>query len=220
MSLPNAPAFRCANVTEKRIMRLHTQLPVLALLLTAAIPAQLQLVRGDVDAVQGTNIFRLECTNIRLVSQTVNLQALHDASRQQDIEYEMQVRDVSQGGETVLDVVTAKTIPEIFSMGNIRLGRSDTWELFGTPGSAAGMFVTLPAFTSYVPLGPAGAWLVGSQSLIFASGTVNAIGQFQVRFEPPNDPGLVGMVVFGQGVLVQNGALLLANPDCKEVRSR
>lgn len=200
-------------------MRFHLALSLVPLV-ASLLPAQTHLVRGDVDIMQGTNAFRLECTNIRLVSQTVNLKALHDASRQKDIEYEMQVRDVSQGGLTILDVVSAKTIPEMFDMGNIRLGRSDTWEVFGTPGSAAGMFITARSQTSFVPVGASGAWLVGANAILFARGTVNAIGRFQVRYQPPNDPSLVGLEVVGQGVLIgTNNTLTLANLDCKTVRS-
>ncbi len=38
-----------------------------------------------------------QCASIRLVSSTVDLQAFDDQSRRQDIEYEMQVVDVTAG---------------------------------------------------------------------------------------------------------------------------
>ena len=202
-------------------MRTQTKIAFLPLLLATALSAQTQLVRGDVDVVKNTtNVFRLDCTNILLTSRTVNLLQLHNASRQQDIEYEMQVRDVSSGGQAILDVVSAKTIKEMFNMGNIRIGRSDTWEVFGPAGSPTAIFITLPVLTSYAPFGNAGTWLLGATPVMFAQGTVSAIGRFQVRYQPPNIPSLVGQTVVGQAALIQSGALVLTNADCKEVRSK
>ena len=82
-------------------------------LLAASAMAQTYRIVGDVDAIQGTNLFELDCTHIRLVSTTVNLQQLHDASRQQNIEYDMQVTDVSAGGLTILNVLSAVAVYEV-----------------------------------------------------------------------------------------------------------
>ena len=202
--------------------------PLTTALLTTALFAstafaQTQLVRGDVDAIQGTNLFRLDCTNIGLVSNTVDLQALHNASRQQDIEYEMQVVNVSAGGQATLNVVSAVQIPEMFGMGNLRFGRSETWEVFGMPGSATAIFVALPSATSYAPFGAAGTWLMGAQAGLFAQGTINALGRFQVRFQMPTIPGLVGTTVSSQALILEQGGgfttLVITNPGCKDVRS-
>ena len=190
-----------------------------ALIATCA-SAQTQMVRGDIDGIRGTNRFRLDCTNIELVSATVNLQQLHDLSRQRDIEFEMQVRNVSAGGRTVLDVVSATQIPEMFDMGNVRLGRSDTWEAFYTPGSAVGMFVTAEALTSYGPLGAAGTWLLGPTFLPIAFGTTNFAGRFQIDFQPPNNPSFIGANLTAQALILDpNNVLVITNPDCKDVRN-
>ena len=37
-------------------------------------------------------------------------------------------------------------------MGNIRFGRSDTWEVLGQPNSPAVIFVSVPALTTYAPV--------------------------------------------------------------------
>ena len=188
--------------------------------LTFAVGAQTQLVRGDVDGIQGTNRFRLDCTaNVELISNTVNLQALHDASRQMDIEYEMQVIDVSAGGRTILNVVSAVQIPEIFGMGNLRFGRSETWEVFGTPGSPTAIYVDLTANTGYLPLGNFGTWILGPNAQFFRSGVIGATGQFRFNFQFPTIPSLLGTSFSAQAGIVQNGAVLITNPDCKEVRN-
>ncbi len=63
-------------------MHFATKTLFLAVALTAGVTAQTQLVRGDVDSVSGSNRFQLDCTRIPLTSSTVNLEQLHDQSRQ------------------------------------------------------------------------------------------------------------------------------------------
>lgn len=201
-------------------MRLLHTAAVAAILSLPAL-AQTQLVRGDVDTINGTNLFALKCTNIRLVSRTVNLRALHDRSRRQDIEYEMIVKDVSSGGQTVLDVLSAKQIPELFDMGNLRIGRSDHWHVLGAPGSVTAVFLTATTWTSYMPFGDLGTWLLGTTFAEVAQGTVGSFGRFQFSFQPPNLPHLIGQSFAAQAV-VRNpaGVYSITNAQCKELRSR
>ncbi len=190
-----------------------------ALLLATTLSAQTQLVRGDIDSIQNTNRWRLDCTNIELVSQTVNLQALHDASRQQDIEYELQVRDVSTSTQTILNVISATTIPELFDMGNIRLGRSDRWHVMGPVGHAAAVYLTGNASnTAYLPLGAMGTWLLTNFNLLTV-GQISALGRYEFNLTPPNNSSLVGLVFTGQAITVGAGAISITNAQCKEVRS-
>ena len=181
--------------------------------------AQTQLVRGDVDGIQNTNRWRLECTSIELVSRTVDLKVLHDASRQQDIEYEMQVSVVSLS-PPVLDVVSAKQIPQIFDMGNIRLGRADRWHVLGNQGEIAVVYLTGDGMTAYQPLGSLGTWLL-SPGFFFNAGVVSAQGRFEFNVQPPNDPRLVGLTFVGQAAVVapSTGRVLIANAQCKQVRA-
>jgi hypothetical protein len=190
-----------------------------ALLVFGIGTAQTQLVLGDVDTIQGTNQFRLDCTNILLVSNAVNLQQLHDQSRQQDIEYRMQVVDVTNGGPTTLNVISATAIPEQFGMGNLRFGRAETWETFAAPGSPVWTFVDLTSQTRYLPIGPAGTWVLGQFAALMASGVTSPIGRFQFRFTMPNIPELIGTSFSAQSVVQENGVFRLTNPDCKTVRS-
>jgi hypothetical protein len=191
----------------------------LALAALAPLAAQTQLVRGDIDTIQGTNLFRLDCTqNVRLVSNTLNLQALHDASRQQDIEYEMQVVDVSVPGQTILEVQSATAVPEQFGMGNLRLGDSATWEVFASPGSPVWVFIGARVNTAYQPLGSNGTWILGGDTTLFQTGQTNALGRFQFNFTMPNMPVLVGLEVSAQSVVRDSGVFVVTNPDCKEIR--
>jgi hypothetical protein len=187
--------------------------------LAATAAAQTQVVRGDID--DQNNIFFLDCANqVRLVSNTVNLRALHDASRQQDIEYEMQVVDVSSGGQRILDVVSAIAIPEQFNMGNLRLGRADRWEFFAPAGTQVAIFLNARVLTVYVPIPGMGAWLFGGGSLAVRQGITDALGRFQFDVQPPSDPALVGIEFTSQSVFrLTNGTIGISNADCKVVRN-
>ena len=180
-----------------------------------------QLVRGDVDGVRGTRRFQLKCTTVPLISRNVNLQALHDASRQKKIEYEMRVRNVGSAARPMLDVLSARVIPELFDMGNIRLGRSDRWHVLGNPGDAAFVFLTGQSLTGYLPLGAAGSWNLGANFVFFKQGIVSVLGRFEFRFQPPNLRSLVGKEIAGQALTVTPaGKLTITNPQCKTVRSK
>lgn len=194
--------------------------PLFAASLALSVSAQTgQLVRGDVDSVQNSNRFQLDCTSVPLVSTAVNLQALHDASRRQDIEYEMRVTNTGTATNPVLNVLSARQIPEILDMGNIRLGRSDRWHVLGPAGDLAVVYVAPRAGTGYIPVGAAGAWNLGLNFILFNAGAISTAGRFEFSFQPPNNPGLVGQVIVSQALIVaRSGALTITNPACKEIR--
>ena len=202
-------------------MNLLTKTLLTAALATAAtLPAQTQLVRGDVDGIRNTQgLFQLDCTQIPLVSNTVNLQQLHDQSRQQDIEYELQVVNIGTPAAPRLDVISANVIPEMFQMGNLRFGRSETWEVLAAPNSQLWILVDARVNTGYLPLGAAGTWVLGPSAVPFAQGATNAFGRFQTRFTMPTLPALVGQEITGQAVIQDGAGFLISNPDCKEVRN-
>lgn len=185
----------------------------------ATAAAQTQVVRGDID--DQNNLFFLDCAHqVRLVSTTVDLRALHDASRQQDIEYEMQVVDVSSGGQRILQVISATAIPEQFGMGNLRLGRADRWELLAVPGTQVAIYLNARVLTVCVTIPSMGAWLFGGGALLMRQGTTDALGRFQFDFQPPNDPTLLGIEFTSQGLLrLPGGTIGITNADCKVVRN-
>ena len=194
--------------------------PILLSILTLSLPvtAQTQLLRGDVDSISGTNRYQVDCTNLEIVSSTVDLRALHDASRRQDIDYEMRVRPTTVGGRAVLEVVAATPIPEQMDMGNLRFGRNETWEVFGPAGSEVWIFVNVPSASSYLPLGAAGSWLLGT-ALPFRTGQIDGFGRLRFGFTMPTIPALVGRTISSQAVLRSNGVFSITAPDCKEVRN-
>ena len=90
--------------------------------------AQLHLVRGDVDSVQNSNTFVLECTNVQLVSSTVNLRAMHDQSRQNDIYWEMR-QDFDNVG-IVIQSCLRRSAQDIADLPRLeRLGQRDLRDL-------------------------------------------------------------------------------------------
>ena len=192
---------------------------VAPLLLVSSAFSQ-QLVRGDVDSISGTNRFQLECTQIPLVSTTVNLQQLENISRQNDIEFEMMVQNVGTLANPRLNVLSATQIPEMFDMGNLRFGRSETWEVRGVAGSQYAVYIGSRARTRYLPIGPAGTLVLSPESLLLNSGMIGPFGLSQFRFTMPTIPSLVGVEFTSQAFMVQpTGGLLITNPDCKDVRN-
>ena len=191
---------------------------IATLLSVASITAQTQLVRGEVDRIQNTqNLFQLKCTTIRLTSATQNLNALHDATRQNPLVLEMQVTDTFGNGSS-LEVVSASLIPRQHDMGNLRFGRAETWEVFAAPGSQIWVFVA-GTDTRYLPLGDAGTWILGSSALPFFDGAANAGGSLRRDVTMPTIPALVGTVFTSQSVVATNGVFRLTNPECKAVRA-
>lgn len=189
-------------------------------LLAASALAQSFTIRGDVDAIQGTNLFELDCTRIRLVSTAVDLQALHNASRQQNIEYDMQVVDVSAGGLTILSVLSAVAVPEVFDMGNLRFGRTETWDLRGIAGSLYEIWVNDRNATSLLALPTfSNSWFVGPGAVRIFAGTLTG-GFVQIPFQMPTIPALVGVEFTSQALLMSpSNVLSLTHADCKDVRA-
>ena len=185
-----------------------------ALALGGAVSAQTQLVRGKVEDVSGTNRFILDCTTIPLVSRALNLNTLVGA------QWNLQVIDVGTPGAPRLDVQSATPATKIFDMGNLRFGRAERWQVNYTPGSMTAVFVQATSATSYLPLGAAGAWLLGANAAFVNAGVVNGQGQFEFRLTMPTIPSLVGVSFSGQAVVAPPSApLLITNADCREVRA-
>jgi len=186
-----------------------------ATLLASATLAQGQLVRGEIEDVQNTvNQFYLKCTNIRVTSAVVNLAAVQNAQG------EMMVLNVGTATNPAFEVLSFTPVPKQFDMGNIRLGRSDTWEITGTPGEIAFFFVGATNQTGYTPFGAAGTWLLGQDAATLTFGVINGIGRFQTQISPPNNQALVGLEFTGQSLIGGGaGGWKLTNPDCKTVRA-
>lgn len=174
------------------------------------LPAQTQTLRGKVEDVQNTqNQFFLDCTNIPLVSTALNLNTWVG---QQAI---LQVVNIGTSAAPILRVDAAVATTKIFDIGNLRPNQSTRWQINAAPGAFGMMFLDFTAHTGYSPFGAAGTWLLGSGAATIAAGTTNGMGQFEINFTAPNFPALLGTSFTGQGLVVDQGVLTLANPDCK-----
>ena len=182
--------------------------------LAPTVTAQTQLLRGKVEDVKNTqNRFVLDCTNIPLTSTRLNLNLLVGQ------QYIMQVTNTGTATSPSLEVQSVTATTKIFDMGNIRLGRSDRWQVRGKPNSTTAVGVTATSLTSYTPMGPLGTFLLGPNFVLLRRGTLNQLGVFEFSYQPPNLTSLVGMSFTGQALIQEpNGFLLLSNPDCKEGR--
>ena len=196
-------------------MKLSSLLLVSGLLATT-LTAQTQLLRGKVEDVRNTqNQFYLDCTNIPLTSANLNLNTMVGQ------QFVMQVVNTGSATSPRLEIKSVTATTKVFDMGNIRLGRSDRWQVRWKAGSRVVVGVTATAQTSYVPLGPLGTFLLGPYFGVLARGQTNQLGAYEFSYQPPNISTLVGMSFTGQALVQEPGGfLLLSNPDCKEVRSK
>ena len=53
------------------------------------------------------------------------------------------------------------------------------------------------------------------------SGTIPGGGQLQITLNVPNNSALIGLEVFGQGIVAEQGGgdIYFTNPDCKTIDS-
>jgi hypothetical protein len=185
-------------------------LPLLLLAAASALPAQTQTLRGKVEDVRGTqNQFYLDCTNIPLVSNTLDLNAWVG---QQAV---LQVVDVGTPTAPRLRVDAAVATAKVFDMGNLRQGQSARWQVNAPAGSFALMMLDFTVFTRYAPFGSFGTFLLGSSPAVLASGLTNGQHQFEINFAVPVFPALVGTSFTGQALVGDHGTFFLSNPDCK-----
>lgn len=119
---------------------------------------------------------------------------------------------------SVLTVTSAVASADTFSIG----GNGHLGNVFHfTTAAASGDFAA-----NLVALGSGQTQVFGNQlflldpatTLVLAAGPVGGGGQLSSDLPIPNNPALVGLRVFGQGlVLKPNGAIKLSNVDAKEV---
>jgi hypothetical protein len=184
-----------------------------SVLLAVAVTAQTHTINGKVEDVQNTqNQFYLDGTDIPLVSSALNLNAWVGQQAMLD------VVDVGTPGAPVLRVDAAAPTTKIMDMGNLRLGETRTWEVFASAGSAAFIFMDWTDNTGFAPIpGFDGAYLLGAAPHFLTGGITNGAGVFQTTFTTPNDPGLVGLQISSQALVVTGAAWSFSNVDGKEI---
>lgn len=178
--------------------------------LTAALSAQTHTVRGGVEDVQNTqNQFFLDCTNIPVFSNTIDLNLWTDTDAI------MQVVNVGTAGNPTLRVESIAPSAKVFDMGNLRFGQSNTWEVNAPAGSFAMMFIDFTANTGFNPVPGLDVYLLGPSAFTLASGMTTAQGQFQTSFTVPNMPQFAGISVSSQALVLESTNWYFSNPDCK-----
>jgi hypothetical protein len=120
---------------------------------------------------------------------------------------------------TALQVNAVQATTETFSMGgNSSIGGTMRFTSKAAPGTLALNLAALG--TSFlVPVGEVAVLLDPASTVALAAGVTNAGGQFRTEINIPNLPSLIGLRVFGQGVIAPVGApLFAANIDAAEVQ--
>jgi hypothetical protein len=175
--------------------------------------AQGVLLRGKVEDVSGTSgQFFVDCTNVDLTSSAFNLNLF--------VGSQTEITGTWNGSSTNPAVVVTgiQTVPETFQLGGgFKIGDEGKPHVVGAPGSLAVTMASLS--TSFAPLGSWGSAFLGGNPFNTGAGTIGGSGQIEFTVPIPNDPSLVGVMVFGQGAVVNTGAgtVMLTNPDCKEI---
>lgn len=185
-----------------------------ALVSCSIATAQVHPLRGGVESVPGTNRFVLACTDVPVVSTAVDLRQL--VAKKHHLA--MKVVDVGTPGQPVLDILDITEASRVLDMGDLLLGQASTWEVRGAPGGIAFVFVGLRSGTGFVPLGSAGALLLGPGAGTLASGPIDSTGSFRFTFTTPFLQGLFDLEIASQA-LVAGGGLdpFLSNADCRRV---
>ena len=186
-------------------------LPLITSLLAIAtvLPAQTQTLRGGVEDVQGTvNQFFLDCTNIPVVSNAVNLNLWTNT------ETIMQVVNIGSAQSPILRVDSIAPTAKTFDMGNLRFGQSNSWEVNAPAGSFAMVFVDFTWNTGFTPFGLE-SYLLGPNAFSLAAGVTNAQNQFQFQYMIPNMPQHTGISVTGQALIGAGGGLLVPLQQCR-----
>ena len=143
----------------------------------------------------------------RLQSSTINLVAYHDL----DV--------VLQGtwNGSLIDVTSVQIVGESFSIsGNAHLGTFADYKTTGSDGDIAINFAALGTGFA-VPIADVALQLDPTRMAVLDAGVISG-GQYESQLAIPNVPSLVGLRIYGQGiVLTQAMTLWSTNVDTKVV---
>ncbi len=119
---------------------------------------------------------------------------------------------------SILTVTAAQAMAESFSItGNGSIGNRWRFNTQAAPGNLAVNMASLgSAFNA--PFADLAVMLNPASMVVMGLGTTNGNGEFKSDLDIPNDPTLIGLRVFGQGLVsTPAGALYTTNVDAKEV---
>lgn len=170
-------------------------------------------LRGKVEDASGSSgQFLVECTNVDLQSSTINLNAL--------VGSQTVITGAWNGSSTspLVQVTEIGIVTETFEIGgSSKIGENAIFSITGSPTSVFAMYSS--AGTFFQPFRNAGAVMLDPGTLHqVAFGVIGSEGNFQVKVPIPNNPDLIGITVYGQGVKSPGvGSYFLTNADCMTV---
>ena len=190
-----------------------------ALLLSATaqlLPAQVNVVaRGELADGQATGCYY--CPGYQYVIKFVGTQ-LQSSTVNLNLFINQYVELTGTWNGTVLNVTSAQLTPETFSIGgNTSIGHTIRPTTMSTPGDLA-LNIAALGTTFLVPFADIALMMNPASAVILGAGITNGNGEFKSDIDLPNDPSIVGVRVFGQGIVfTPAGAIFSTNVDAKEV---
>ncbi len=186
------------------------------LILSTNSKSQNVTFRAKVENSSSNNIHVVACTNTRLTSTTVNLNAFHG------MQVFIQGKVLRMGSSPLIQVNSIKSVARTFEIGgNAKIGREFSIHVAHTPGSFFATYLSSTGRSTLIPLGQLGVFFL-RDAFLYLTGRVPSAGVFQLKVSIPNDTRLVGLKIMGQAAIVPPKArtLFLSNPSCKTIRSR
>ncbi|MEZ6036086.1 MAG: hypothetical protein R3F29_01310 [Planctomycetota bacterium] len=141
-------------------------------------------------------------------SSTVNLVAFHDL--------DVVVQGTWNG--TIIEVTSIQTVFESFSIsGNGHIGNRFVYNTVAAPGALAINLAALGA-AFLVPIEDLALQLDPASLVLLGGGPVDGGGEFSTDLDIPDNPSLIGVRVYGQGVVLDASAgTYTTNVDTKVV---
>jgi hypothetical protein len=118
-----------------------------------------------------------------------------------------------------LDVTAVQVVPQVLSVsGTGRIGDGLRYSIAGTPGGVA--LTCIAAGHGFIQLFDTTAMLLDPTSLVLLDASVlDNKGDFRFDVPIPNDPALIGLLVFSQSLIVPvSGPMYSSNPRRPTIR--
>ena len=177
-------------------MRLTDFLVPTALALAGAIPAQAEMLRGEVRTTPD-GAYYLNGTDWRVQFVTPILDDW--------VGQPLLMKAVNHGmpAKPHIKVLSAERTHVVFALGELHLGMYGFGGVYAKPGTFTSVCLDLEANMSWQPFHGMGVWLLGPDPCGFAAGFVNDLGTFKFSFKVPMNVSLAEYVYFGQAMLYE-----------------
>jgi hypothetical protein len=126
------------------------------------------------------------------------------------------VRVVGTWNGTFVTVTSIQLAPETFGIsGGGMIGGSFDLKTQGPEGDLAINLLSLGS-GCVIPLADCGLQLNANSTVVHGFGAIIG-GEMETTLNIPMQPSLIGLRLFGQGVVLSNGVFWSTNPDAKEI---